>query len=87
MKSLTREEQGSLEKNKALCLCLYVFCEAMFKTSKAKRGTSVSGESGLNLLSVVEVKFKEKAIASTQHFPFPHKIKDGPKSGPKRRNR
>lgn len=51
MRSLTREEQGSF-------LSLYAFSEAMFKTSKAKRGTSVSGESDLKLLSVGEVKFK-----------------------------
>lgn len=68
MKSLTREEQ-------ALCLSVYAFSETMFKTSMGKTGTSFSGDKGLKLLSVGEVKVKQKGIASTQHLPFPHKLK------------
>lgn len=40
-----------------------------------KRGTSFSEDSGLKFLSIGEVKVKPKAIASTQHFPFRHKLK------------
>lgn len=68
MKRLTREEQ-------ALCLSVYAFSETMFKTSMGKTGTSFSGDKGLKLLSVGEVKVKQKATASTQHLPFPHKLK------------
>lgn len=47
----------------------------MFKTSMGKRGTLFSEESGFKFLSIGEVKVKQKAIASTLHFPFPHKLK------------
>lgn len=51
-----------------------------------KSGTSFSGERGLLFLSVGEVNVKQKATASTQHFPFSQTdTQDGTRALEKRR--
>lgn len=50
-----------------------------------KSGTSFSEESGLLFLSAGEVKVKQKAPASTQHFPFSQTNRDGVRALQKQR--